>query len=67
MCVCKYIYHILVYNVYSRLKNVEDEMEILNVEIEELDITAGQQNKRRTTAETHGSEKEAERKSVLGS
>lgn len=52
--------------IHSRLKNVEDEMEILSVEVEELEVASGQQSKRKTTGEVNGNEKQAERKRVVG-
>ncbi|EED12315.1 protein transport membrane glycoprotein Sec20, putative [Talaromyces stipitatus ATCC 10500] len=50
--------------IHSRLKNVEEEMEILNVEVEGLEVTTGAQSKRKT-GDNNG-EKDAERKMVIG-
>jgi hypothetical protein len=52
--------------IHSRLKNVEDEVEILNVEVEGLEVASGQQNKRKTTSDVNGAEKEAEKKRIIG-
>jgi hypothetical protein len=52
--------------IHSRLKNVEDEMEILNVEVEGLEVASAQQSKRKTVSEINGGEKDAEKKRVIG-
>lgn len=52
--------------IHSRLKNVEDEMEILSVEVEGLDVSGGQTSKRKMTGDISIGEKEAERKRIIG-
>lgn len=52
--------------IHSRLKNVEDEMEILTVEVEGLDVAGGQTSKRKMTGDINIGEKEAERKRIIG-
>lgn len=55
-------------DIHSRLKSVEDELEILSVEVEELDVGAGSQHKygQRRRADSLGDDKNAERKRIAG-
>ncbi|EEA19068.1 Protein transport protein sec20 [Talaromyces marneffei ATCC 18224] len=52
--------------IHSRLKHVEDDIEILNVEVQGLEVATSQQSKRKPTSDVNGGEKDAEKKRVIG-